>query len=141
MKTVLISPDGRHHEFYTLKKNAMEIDNAKLFEVLKDLASKHSTISYSEVASLLGLHVKLGARSTGRYGHIINIFCEDNNLPRINHLIVGKDSNVASSHASAPGTPSQRQAEQQAIYNFNWSSISPSYQDFVQAIRKNCVSY
>jgi hypothetical protein len=104
--------------------------------VLKFLASRNETLTYSEFGDLFGIH----HRSLPSYLRILDIYCATHKLPHINYLVVHQRSMV-SGDINDPHTPTfhDQLDEQDTIFNRNWTEdLVPSentmYKDMLKVM-------
>lgn len=96
----------------------------KAWLILIGYAVRRQTIRYAELAEMLGLKRHLGDQIVGDprpLGHILGhimFYCEYNELPLLNDLVVGADGKPGYRDKPDP-------AAQEKAFNYDWYNIIP----------------
>jgi hypothetical protein len=103
-------------------------DQAVLFWPVLALAARmQRVLTYTELEGFTGVP---------RYGqnralHLIFLYCEKNELPLLNSIVVSQDSGFPGDEHPKKLTPEQFLVERARVYAFNWSSaVKPRSENF-----------
>lgn len=108
----------------------------QIWHVLVAQAYNRQTITYNQLAKLIGFK---GAGTMGQMLGCIWMFCDRNNLPRLNLLVVNSVTGVPGLGAEvADRDASFLPAAHAAIYSTNWYEIEPPTEDDLR--ESNCPS-
>lgn len=82
-----------------------------------------ATITYGEVAERMGYDARAG-HTLGKHLGIIGHYCEDNGLPHLNTIVVGKLSGEPGDEVLFDDRKSMAK-NQKAVHKFDWFSVRP----------------
>lgn len=100
-------------------------DNAKraslIWPILTTLAAEGSRITYSDLADRMGRQGL--TRHLGKPLGLTADYCSDNELPRLNVIVVSKTTGEPS---KTPGVDADKvDAEQRKVFGYDWSATPP----------------
>ena len=108
-----------------------------IIPVLRLLAQRQETTTYKELGEIFGLHQK----AIPGYLRVVDIYCTQHNLPRLNYLVVNQETQVAGGKMvpDAPMTFTEQLKNQEKIFGFKWKQTKfPSettiYSDVIKTV-------
>jgi hypothetical protein len=117
----------------TFNPNAGEPDRAvQAWQILTGKAMNRQTVTYSELARLMFQKEAQGVLA-GILGHIA-FYCEDNDLPPLTTIVVGKGRGTPGS--GIPVDPGRIDADRERVYEYNWYNVYPPSKDELRAAYK-----
>lgn len=104
----------------------------QIWQILVSKAHNHQTITYGELAELLGFK---GAGMVGHKLEPILDYCDIHGLPQLTCLVVNPGTGLPSPKSALVQATSQ--AEREKVYQFNWYNlVPPTPQEFHEAHRQ-----
>jgi len=140
-KLVIVSTQNngklRNNNIDRMMRDVPDVAN-KIVPVLKAHAEKgnrdinNATIEYGVIHNAF----RWGAGQTNDRLHVLDVFCAVNNLPKLNHLVVSKQTGTAGDHSTVTATRSERKDEIATIVATDWASIDISCDTLRSALVK-----